>query len=123
MVSYKILEGTKYQVYNGIAKQTSGGLRKKDIVKVEVNGVTRYKSKKQQNNGSSRNKVSQKARQLWSRAYKKTLKEFQEKDSYYENNILMFKPGKSYASFDKKTIKKGTELYKKTRKLYNELSK
>tara|TARA_B110000211_G_C13977063_1_gene507657 strand:+ start:664 stop:1047 length:384 start_codon:yes stop_codon:yes gene_type:complete len=115
---YKVLEGTKYQVYTGIAKQTTGGLTKKDIVKVDQNGTIRYKSKKQQANGSSRNKVSQQGRQLWARSYKKALKTMQEKDDYYNKNVLMFKPGKKYnAKFNKTTLKKGQALYKLTKEI------
>lgn len=44
--------GSKAQVYNGTAKQTGGGLLKKDIVRIkDKNGNIRYKSKVQQRNG------------------------------------------------------------------------
>ena len=59
MPTYRLLVGSKVQVYRGIAKETSGGLTKKDIVMVtDKNGVNHYKSRKQQNNGKSRNKVT-----------------------------------------------------------------
>ena len=44
--------GSKIQVYNGTAKQTGGGLLKKDIVRItDRQGNIRYKSKVQQKNG------------------------------------------------------------------------
>lgn len=52
--------GKMYQVYNGTAKHTSGGLKKKDIIrrKVGVSEATgkplyRYVSKKKHDSGSS----------------------------------------------------------------------
>lgn len=71
--------GSKYQVYNGTALQTSGGLTKSDIVKVldEKSGIIRYKSKKQHSNGSKSQKKSQKARALWTKATKKAYKYLQ----------------------------------------------
>jgi hypothetical protein len=120
MVDYKVLIGSKVQVYRGIAKETSGGLTKKDIVKVvDKNDVTHYKSKKQQANGSSRNKKSQQGRQLWTRAYKKALKSMREKDDYYQSNILMFNPEKTYTGFTSKQLSKGKALYKETRLIYS----
>ncbi len=64
--------GSKVQVWNGKAKMTAGGLKKKDIVKVtnKRTGVTRYKSKEQQANGKKTQKKSQKARAAWTRATK-----------------------------------------------------
>jgi len=118
---FQILIGSKVQVYRGIAKETSGGLKKKDIIKTNVNGVVRYKSKKQQSNGSSKNKKSQKARSNWTKAYKKAIKEFQNgKDSeYYSTNILMFKPDRDYKGYTKKQIKMGNKLYNRTREIYD----
>ncbi len=78
--------GSKVQVWNGKAKMTAGGLKKKDIVKVtnKRTGVTRYKSKEQQANGKKTQKKSQKARAAWTRAtkraYKYLQKEKQNKD-------------------------------------------
>lgn len=120
MVVYKLLVGTKVQVYRGIAKETTGGLRKKDIVRVEdKNGVFHYKSKKQQANGQSRNKKSQQARQKWTKAYKKALETLRGQDTYYEKNILMFNPKKKYEGFTEKQLSKGKKLYKKTMEIYS----
>ena len=47
MPVYKLLVGSKVQVYRGIAKETAGGLTKKDVVQVkDSRGVIHYKSKK-----------------------------------------------------------------------------
>lgn len=122
MPAYKLLVGSKVQVYRGIAKQTSGGLTKKDIVKVtDKNGINHYKSRKQQSNGNSRNKKSQQARQKWTRAYKKAINEMRNKDKYYEKNILMFNPSKKYNGYSDTQLKKGRALYKKTREIYESL--
>lgn len=72
-----IVIGSKLQVYNGTATQTSGGLTKKDIVRVVDNDMVRYKSKKQQVNGAKPNKKSQKARAEWTKATKKAYKYLQ----------------------------------------------
>lgn len=118
--------GTKLQVYKGLAKQTSGGLKKSDIVKVNVNGVIRYKSKKQQQFGKKSVKSvmspSQKARELWGKALQKALTELRKKDSYYKDNILVFKPGKEYEGYKKNVINKGIKLYNLTRKYYTDLT-
>ena len=122
MPTYRLLVGSKVQVYRGIAKETSGGLTKKDIVMVtDKNGVNHYKSRKQQNNGKSRNKKSQQARQKWTRAFKKAIKELSEKDDYYTKNILMFNPDKKYKGYTKQQISKGNKLYRKTRELYEKM--
>lgn len=119
MPTYRLLVGSKVQVYRGIAKETSGGLKKKDIVRVtDKNGVNHYKSRKQQSNGKSRNKKSQQARQKWTRAFKKAIKELSQKDDYYTKNILMFNPDKKYKGYTKKEISKGQKLYKLTREFY-----
>ena len=119
----KVLVGSKVQVFRGIAVETSGGLKKKDIVKVkDSNGVTHYKSKKQQANGSSKNKKSQKSRQKWTNAYKKAIKQLREEDDYYTKNgnisILLFNPAKTYKGYTKQQISKGNKLYKLTKELY-----
>lgn len=119
MPTYKLLVGSKVQVYRGIAKETSGGLTKKDIIRVtDKNGVNHYKSKKQQSNGKSRNKKSQQARQKWTKAFKKAIKELSQEDDYYKTNILMFNPKKKYTGHTKKEITKGQKLYKLTREIY-----
>jgi len=122
MPTYQLLVGSKVQVYRGIAKQTSGGLTKKDIVKVtDKNGVNHYRSRKQQDNGKSKNKKSQQARQKWTRAYKKAIKELRKTDKYYEKNILMFNPSKKYSGYTDTQLKKGKALYKKTREFYEKV--
>lgn len=119
MPVYKLLVGSKVQVYRGIAKETAGGLKKKDIVQVkDSRDVVHYKSKKQQSNGKSRNKKSQQGRQKWTRAYKKSLSELRGDDNYYDKNILMFNPEKKYTGYTKKEISKGQKLYNLTKKYY-----
>lgn len=118
MPLYKLLIGSKVQVYRGVAKKTSGGLQKKDIVVVtDGNNVKHYKSKKQQKNGQT-NKKSQRARSSWTNAYKKALSELRDKDSHYQQNILMFNPSKTYKGYTKTQISKGEKLYKLTRKYF-----
>ena len=102
--------GSKVQVYRGLAHKTSGGLLKKDIVKVkDSQGVTRYKSKKQQKYKDKPNAKSQKARSDWTESFKKALKELREEDEYYKTHILMSKD---------KTKKKAYNLYKRTKDIY-----
>jgi ribosomal protein L24E len=116
MPSYNLLTGTKVQVYRGIAKQTAGGLTKKDIIRVKDSaGVARYKSKKQQQLGKSK---KQSARSGWTKAYQKAIKLLKKEDSYYDTNILMFKPNKKYTGHSKQSIAKGQALYLKTRELF-----
>jgi ribosomal protein L24E len=116
MTSYNLLTGTKVQVYRGIAKQTTGGLMKKDITRVkDANGVVRYKSKKQQSLGKSKRQT---ARSKWTDAYKKATKLLKKEDPWYESNILMFKTGKTYSGHSTKVISKGRELYRKTREIF-----
>lgn len=64
--------GSKSQVYHGTAKQTKGGLVKKDIIRIDDGyGNIRYKSKKQQASGKKKNTF----RAKWSKAMKKARKE------------------------------------------------
>lgn len=63
--------GSKAQVFHGTAKQTRGGLTKKDIKLVEKYGSERYKSKKQQKSGKEKGTP----RDLWAKAMKKARKE------------------------------------------------
>lgn len=116
--TYQMTIGSKYQVYHGIAEQTSGGLLKRDIIKKTKGDVTRYKSKKQQANGKQSNKKSQKARAQWTRALKKAIKDLRAKKKISETSILMFNPKKTYANYPK-TSKK----YKDGVKIYNEVKK
>lgn len=114
---FKVLTGTKVQVYRGIAKQTSGGLTKKDIVAVkDSRGVTHYKSKKQQQMGKKQGNTS---RSKWTESYLKALSDLTDRDSYYKDNILMFNPKKTYDSkFTVQQITKGNKLYNLTKKYY-----
>ena len=109
--------GSKYQVYNGFAERTSGGLTQPDIVRVKVNGAYRYKSRKQQN--KSNKSKSQIARHRWTTAYKEALDELRDNDDWYDKNFLMFKPGKTYSNRTDKELSKGRKLYKMTRAIYD----
>jgi hypothetical protein len=105
--------GSKVQVYRGLAHKTSGGLMKKDIVKiVDKYNVTRYKSLKQQQKGQRKKVKSQKARSKWTDAFRKAIAQLRSVDPYYEKNILMSKRrtrGKE----------KANDLYKLTMEYYN----
>lgn len=116
--SYDQTVGTKYQVYHGIAEQTAGGLLKKDIVRVTKDGVTRYKSKKQQANGKKKTKKSQKARVEWTNALKKAIKDLRKEGAIADTSILMFNPKKSYANYSKtsKVYKDGVKIYKEVQR-------
>ena len=96
----KLIIGSKVQVYNGKAEHTSGGLYKKDIIRVtDGNGVTRYKSKEQHANGKKKTKKSQKARHKWTQATKKAYKYLKEKrkgDSKYPATVVSEKVAKHY---------------------------
>jgi hypothetical protein len=60
--------GSKSQVYHGTADVTKGGLKKKDIVRLNDGyGNYRYKSKKQQKSGHKKNSF----RAKWAKAMKK----------------------------------------------------
>jgi hypothetical protein len=64
--------GSKSQVYNGSAEVTKGGLKKKDIVRLDDGyGNYRYKSKKQLKSGRNANSF----RAKWAKAMKKARKE------------------------------------------------
>jgi hypothetical protein len=69
-----IIYGSKSQVYHGTADETRGGLVKKDIVRLDDGyGNVRYKSKKQQKSGRSKNSF----RAKWAKAMKKARKELE----------------------------------------------
>lgn len=112
--------GSKSQVYKGIAEMTTGKLTKKDIVSVTVNGVTRYKSKRQV--ASSKRNESK-----WAKAHSQAIAEMNDllkntsKKDYYKDNILLFKPGKKYKNYSITQIKMGKKLYKKTMEIYREM--
>ena len=120
--------GTKVQVFRGKADKTSGGLCKKDIVKVKVTlnkqEVCRYKSKKQQKQGKKNPpSKSQKARSKWSDALKKARKDMYEKYPKSEGKlVLVLNPKKKYAKLgiSKEMRKFGNFLYKQAKKHYNE---
>jgi hypothetical protein len=64
--------GSKSQVFNGSADITRGGLKKKDITRIDDGyGNYRYKSKKQLKSGRSKNSF----RAKWAKAMKKARKE------------------------------------------------
>ena len=115
--SYDQTVGTKYQVYQGIAEQTAGGLLKKDIVRVTKDGVTRYKSKKQQANGKKKTKKSQKVRVEWTNALKKAIKDLRKEGSIADTSILMYKPGKKYEGVKKKKLEDGRKIYKEVQRI------
>jgi len=116
-MSEKKAVGTKYQVYHGIAEQTAGGLLKKDIVRVTKDGVTRYKSKKQQANGKKNNKNSQKVRAQWTKALKQAIKNLRKDGTIDENSILMYKPGKKYDGVTKKKLADGRKIYSEVQRI------
>ena len=69
-----IVYGSKSQVYHGSADETRGGLLKKDIIRLDDGyGNIRYKSKKQQKSGRSKNSF----RAKWAKAMKKARKELE----------------------------------------------
>lgn len=117
--TFKLAIGSKYQVYKGIAEQTSGGLYKKDIIRIKKDGVVRYKSKKQQQNGKKNNKKSQQARARWTKALKDAIKKLRKENKISENSILMFNPNKTYENYSKssKVYKDGVKIYKEVRNL------
>ncbi len=115
--SYDQTVGTKYQVYHGIAEQTAGGLLKKDIVRVTKDGVTRYKSKKQQANGKKKTKKSQKVRVEWTNALKKAIAKLRKEGSIADTSILMYKPGKKYEGVTKKKLEDGRKIYKEVQRI------
>lgn len=117
--TFQITIGSKYQVYKGIAEQTSGGLFKKDIIRVKKDGVTRYKSKKQQQNGKKNNKKSQQARAQWTKALKTAIAKLRKEGEIDETSVLMFNPKKTYAKYPKtsKKYKDGVKIYKEVKKL------
>jgi hypothetical protein len=77
--------GTKLQVYNETAKFTKGGLSKKDIVRIkDSTGNYRYKSKKQQNSGKTKNTF----REKWSLAMKQARKELIAEGTINKNDFV-----------------------------------
>lgn len=123
--------GSKLQVYNGTAEHTSGGLEKKDIVKVvdKKSGIVRYKSKIQHANGGKPNKKSQNARAAWTQATKKAYKYLQsphedEKGVKKITEALADKYSSSFVSMKKAPINKqkptiNERLYIITRLFYD----
>jgi len=139
MPRYELSIGSKYQVFKGIAKETSGGLRKKDIITVKethneyINGekvkvtVLRYKSKKQQN--KSKISDSQFGLTKWRTATIVSLDILQNDfgtDSdkkYYKHNVMMKKnvrgrKGKLYnlTKYIYDNLPETENLYKKGKK-------
>ena len=98
--------GKKSSVYKGFAKHTSGGLTKKDIVRVRRKGVVSYKSKKKVK--SAKKKKSSGGLNKWRAALNKPRKE-------------LVKSGKikDPTSFKSFAPKKGSVLYKRARAIYD----
>lgn len=119
--------GTKVQVFRGKARKTSGGLEKKDIVKVKVTiggkKVLRYKSKKQSKNGKKKPPVkSQKARDNWTNALKEARKDMYKKYPKSKGKlVLVLNPKKKYAKLgiSSEMRKYGRYLYTQAKKHYN----
>ena len=98
--------GKKSSVYKGFAKRTSGGLTKKDIVRVKRKGVVSYKSKKKVK--ASKTKKSGGGLKKWRASLKKARKELIKSGK--------IKDPKSFKSF---APKKGSALYKRARAIYD----
>tara|TARA_Y100000389_G_C17328306_1_gene446706 strand:+ start:56 stop:379 length:324 start_codon:yes stop_codon:yes gene_type:complete len=70
-----VTHGSKVQVYNGTAKMTRGGLKKKDIMRIKDKyGNVRYKSKVQKAMGKKKT-GKQRGRAEWTNAMKKARRE------------------------------------------------
>ena len=110
--------GSKVEVYNGTAKQTSGGLKKKDLVRVKKGNEYRIKSKKQQAIGK-KNVLSQQSRQQWTNAMKKGRKQLIKEGVINKHEFIPLLKRKS-SKYNDIENKKGKELYKRVREIYDE---
>jgi hypothetical protein len=121
-------EGSKLQVYRGIAEKTSGGLKKKDIVCVkDEKGVKRYKSKLQHRRSKQVSK-GQKARSKWTEATEKARKYLQKENGrkgafgvsasmakyFREHDFVLFRR----APLDKSNPSPSEKLYIVTKNFY-----
>ena len=97
--------GKKASVYKGFAKRTSGGLRKKDIIRTKRKGIVRYKSRKNVKVAKRKRKNPLKK---WRAALKKARSQL-----IKEGKI---KDPKAFSSF---APKKGKPLYKRAREIYD----
>jgi len=128
--------GSKVLVYRGKAKQTEGGLKKKDIIRVKdilvqrrkdeegnIKGckrkvVYRYKSNKQQT--KSPKVKSQKARTKWSLCLEEGRKAMYKKFPKSKGQfVLVLNPSKTYKRGNEERTKWGKFLYESTKKCYN----
>lgn len=118
--------GTKVQVWRGKARKTSGGLYKKDIVRVKVTvgdkKVWRYKSKKQKKKGKQKYAKSQKSRSKWTMALQKARKDMHEKYPKSKGKlVLVLNPKKKYAKLgiSSEMRRYGRFLYSRAKHHYN----
>ena len=97
--------GKKSSVYKGFAKRTSGGLKKKDIIRTRRKGIIRYKSRRKVKKAKRKRKNPLKK---WRAALKKARRQL-----IKEGKI---KKPKAFSSF---APKKGKPLYKRAREIYD----
>jgi len=108
--------GSKAKVWNGSAQQTSGGLKKKDLVKVKKDGKYRIKSKKQQAMGKKKNSKSQKARSKWTDSIKKARKELI-KEGILKKNEFVPVVKRTSSKLTTKANRLGKILYKRAKEI------
>jgi hypothetical protein len=106
--------GSKAEVWNGNAKQTSGGLKKKDLVRVKKDNKYRIKSKKQQAMGKNPNAKSQKGRSKWTKAIIKARKELI-KDGVFKKDDFVPIIKRTSSKLTAKSNRLGKLLYKRAK--------
>ena len=116
MSDYEKTIGSKREVWNRTAKQTSGGLKRKDLVRVrDSQGNIRIKSKKQQMAG----KKMKGGKNTWAKAMKKARKEL-EIEGFVPVQKSAPRKGKKNSAGDVIPMKKQKEshkLYKKIKEI------
>ena len=112
MSEYDKSIGSKREVWNKTAKQTAGGLKRKDLVRVkDAQGNVRIKSKKQHLAG----KKMKKGKNKWAKAMKKARKEL-DIEGFVPVQKAAPKKGKKNSAGDVIPMtkqKQGHKLYKK----------
>ena len=120
MSSYQKTVGSKREVWNKTAKQTAGGLKRNNLVRVkDSQGNVRIKSKKQHIAG----KKMKKGKNKWAKAMKKARKEL---DIEGFVSIQKSKPTKGKKNSAGRVIplnkqKQGNKLYKKIKEIMKDM--
>lgn len=110
---FKKTTGSKLEVWNGTAKKTSGGLLKKDLMRVKKRGEFRIVSKRQHALG--KRKTGPRAE--WAKAIKEARKQLVKEKKIEKGEFVPILKRVS-SKYNQTQNKKGRELYRRAKELY-----